>query len=57
MVGNLNAIRERVEPWTQRQVRAVQAYADVIGTLLTLSATAVNAGDGVDGSRRDGRWV
>jgi GAF domain-containing protein len=57
MVGNLNAISEQVRPWTQRQILAVQAYADVIGTLLTLSATAVNAGDGVDGSRSDGRWA
>jgi GAF domain-containing protein len=57
MVGNLNAICEQVRPWTQRQIRAVQAYADVIGTLLTLSATALNAGDGVNGSRRDGRWA
>ena len=56
MVGNLNAISEQVGPWTQRKIRAVQAYADVIGTLLTLSATAMNSGDGVDGSRSDGRW-
>ena len=55
MVGNLNAISERVEPWTQRQIRAVQAYADVIGTLLTLSATAVDASQGVNGSRWDGQ--
>jgi GAF domain-containing protein len=55
MVGNLNAICEQVGPWTQRQIRAVQAYADVIGTLLTLSATAMNLGDGVYGSRWDGR--
>jgi len=47
MVGNLNAISEHGGPWTQRKIRAVQAYADVIGTLLTLSATALNAGDGV----------
>ena len=56
IVGNLNAIRERVGPWPQRQIRAVQAYADVIGTLLTLSATAMNLDDGVHGSRSDGRW-
>ena len=57
MVGNLNAISEQVRPWTQRQIRAVQAYADVIGTLLTLSATALNAGEGVHESRSDGRWA
>jgi GAF domain-containing protein len=55
MVGNLNAICEQVGPWTQRQIRATQAYADVIGTLLTLSATAVNLGDGVCRSKWDGQ--
>jgi GAF domain-containing protein len=37
-VGTLNAMRAQVGPWTDRQIGAVQAYADVIGTLLTLSA-------------------
>ncbi len=55
IVGNLNAIRAQVGPWTQRQIRAVQAYADVIGTLLTLSATAVNVGGGVYGSSWNGQ--
>jgi GAF domain-containing protein len=40
MVGTLNAMRAQAGPWKERQIRAVQAYADVIGTLLTLSAPA-----------------
>ena len=55
IVGNLNAMSEEVGPWTRRRIRAVQAYADVIGTLLTLSAAVVDADDGANGSRWDGR--
>ncbi len=55
IVGDLNAMCEQVGPWTRRRVRAVQAYADVIGTLLTLSAAVVDVDGGAYGSRRDGR--
>jgi len=55
MVGNLNAICEQAGPWTRRRIRAVQAYADVIGTLLTLSAAVVNVDGGAHESRWDGR--
>jgi hypothetical protein len=44
-----------VGPWTRRRIRAVQAYADVIGTLLTLSAAAVNVDGGAYESTWDGR--
>jgi|tagenome__1003787_1003787.scaffolds.fasta_scaffold20216940_1 GAF domain-containing protein len=39
-VGSLNAMRAQSGPWTGRQIRAVQACADVVGTLLALSASA-----------------
>jgi GAF domain-containing protein len=55
IVGNLNAMSEEVGPWTRRRIRAVQAYADVIGTLLTLSAAAVNVDGGAYESTWDGR--
>jgi GAF domain-containing protein len=45
-VGTLNAMRAQPGPWAERQIRAVQAYADVVGTLLTLSAAAARP-DGV----------
>jgi GAF domain-containing protein len=38
VVGTLNAMRARSGPWSEQQIRAVQAYADVVGTLLALSA-------------------
>lgn len=43
-VGTLNAMRAQPGPWAERQIRAVQAYADVVGTLLTLSAAAARPG-------------
>jgi GAF domain-containing protein len=46
IVGNLNAMSTEVGPWTRRRIRAVQAYADVIGTLLTLSAALVDVDGG-----------
>jgi GAF domain-containing protein len=39
-VGSLNAMRAQSGPWTERQIRAVQACADVVGTLLAVSASA-----------------
>jgi GAF domain-containing protein len=43
-VGSLNAMRAQSGPWTERQIRAVQACADVVGTLLALSASAAQPG-------------
>jgi GAF domain-containing protein len=38
VVGTLNLARGRPGGWSERQLAACQAYADVIGVLLTLSA-------------------
>lgn len=38
VVGTLNLARSRPGDWSERQVLACQAYADVIGVLLSLSA-------------------
>jgi GAF domain-containing protein len=34
--GNLNAYRNRTGPWSERERRAAEAYADLIGLLLRL---------------------
>jgi GAF domain-containing protein len=43
VVGTLNLARGRPGDWSERQVLACQAYADVIGVLLTLSAPGSRA--------------
>jgi hypothetical protein len=40
VVGNLNAISRRPRSWTSAEVRAVHAYARVIGALLEIAAPA-----------------
>ena len=46
VVGTLNLARSRPGDWSERQVLACQAYADVIGVLLTLSTPGSSAGGG-----------
>jgi GAF domain-containing protein len=38
VLGSLNLVRSRPGTWSKEQLRAGQAYADVIGVLLSLSA-------------------
>jgi GAF domain-containing protein len=40
LVGNLNAILCHPHPWSAGEIRAIEAYADVIGLLLALTAQA-----------------
>jgi GAF domain-containing protein len=39
VVGNLNAVARTPRPWSGAEVRAVEAFAAVISTILELSAT------------------
>jgi GAF domain-containing protein len=41
VAGNLNAFRAQPHPWPQPEIDAVQAYADVVATLLQFTASRV----------------
>lgn len=47
-IGNLNAVLHRPHSWAESQVRANQAYADVIGLALKTVARARNIGGRVN---------
>jgi GAF domain-containing protein len=54
VIGNLNATLGRRHAWTPAQLRANQAYADVIGLALRASAQALDAGSRLGRLRRIG---
>ncbi|MFL6162516.1 MAG: GAF domain-containing protein [Jatrophihabitantaceae bacterium] len=55
VVGNLNLIRTEVHDWTDTEVRAAEAYAEVVGRLLGMSVQSWSSGPAGRRRLRSGR--
>lgn len=57
VAGNLNAIRRQRYSWSDEDIAAVEAYADLVATMLQFNASKMRIGDTAqtsDGHRQDG---